>query len=359
MEIQIPVLQAEDPVHINWDGESYLFFGGYDYYRLSRHPQVLEAARDTLARFGLNCGGSRVTTGNHPLHVELEITLSAFLKTEDAALLPAGYMANLALFELFKEDRSVCFYHPDCHPSLKTALCMSGLTGVEIPADTTALEKYIREHTCLPLFITDGIYSDLPPLDLYYRLAEKYKGRLLIDEAHSLGILGEHGRGAAEYFNIGGKRVIFSGSLSKAVGTAGGFVAGPKELIARIRSTCAYATTSALSLPLAAAGTASLSWLRDHPDMIRDFQRRCLNAKEQLIRAGYDIPPTPTPVISIHISDRKRTSSLKQALVDEGIYPSLIRYPGKPDYFRFALSAVHSDAEIDRLLRVLIDAISA
>lgn len=359
MDIQPPILHAGDPVHIIWNGEPYLFFGGYDYYRLSRHPLVLAAAADTLGRFGLNCGGSRVTTGNHPLHIELEAALSEFLSTEDAALLPAGYMANLALFELFNEDRPVCVFHPDAHPSLKKALFTSGLPGTAIPSETTIFEEHLRAKGGNPLIITDGIYADLPPLDLYFHLAEKYDGLLLIDEAHSLGILGEYGRGAAEYFNINGKRIILSGSLSKAIGTSGGFVAGPKELIDRVRNTCAYATTSALSLPIAAASTASLNWLRDHPEMIRGFQERCLKAKERLIAAGYDMPAIPAPVISIHISDRKRVNALKNALMTDRIYPSLIRYPGKPDYFRFALSAVHSEADIDRLIRILTDEVSA
>jgi 7-keto-8-aminopelargonate synthetase-like enzyme len=247
----------------------------------------------------------------------------------------------------------VCFYHPECHPSLKNAIFMNNMSAYEIPADASEFEKIIRIKGKRPLIVTDGIYGDLPPLDIYSKLADIFDGLLLVDEAHSMGILGKHGRGAAEHFGINMERVLISGSLSKAVGTGGGFAAGPKEFIEQLRTTCAYATTSALSLPIVAAGTASLQLLSGHPEMIADFQQRCLKAKKILCAAGYDIPLVPSPVISIHLSGTGCVNALKKALIANQIYPSLIRYPGKSDYFRFALSSVHTKEDISSLLNVL------
>lgn len=351
--MEIPVLQSIDTVYIIWNEKKYLFFGGYDYHRLSRHQRVETAAKNTIDRYGLNCGGSRVTTGNHPLHVQLELSLSEFLGMEGCVLLPTGYMANLALFEVLATKDLVCYYHPQCHPSLKAAMKMSGLPAFTIPESISGLDTLIARQAKKPLIITDGVYSDLPPLPAYHELVKKYDGALLIDEAHALGILGDHGRGASEHFHLSTDHLLLTGSLSKALGAAGGFVSGLTQCIEAVRETRTYATTSALSLPLAAAGIASLDYLRDNSILIRNFQQRCLQTKQQLINAGYNIPLIPSPVISIFISDTDRINALKHALINAEIYPSFIHYPEKPGYFRFALSSAHSEVDISCLLEVL------
>jgi 7-keto-8-aminopelargonate synthetase-like enzyme len=348
------ILQATDHVSVLWEGKEYLFFGGYDYYRLSRHPALLSAAEETLHTQGLNSGGARVTTGTHPLHVALEKRIADFLGVPAAALLPAGYMANLALFEVLGNKDVSCFYHPDCHPSLKTAVAGSGLPAREIPASGELLAEMIEAAGKRPLIVTDGVYGDLPPLREYAALAGTYDGVLCIDEAHALGILGDHGRGAFEHCGLSTERLLLTGSLSKACGASGGFVAGPASCIDAVRGTCAYATTSAVALPMAAAGIAAIDHLRQHPQMMHDLRKRSTWVKRRLAAAGCDIAPVPTPVICIHVPSGDRAARLAKELRNAGIYPPRIRYPGKPDHFRFALSSEHSDAHIERLLRVLL-----
>ena len=350
-----PILQPVDLVHIIWNNKKYLFFGGYDYHRLSQHPLVEGAVKETVDRFGLNCGGSRVTTGNHPLHIELEEKISSFLDTEATALLPTGYMANLALFEAFATKDIVCYYHPQCHPSLKAAIKMSGLPKYVLPENFDELDSHIREHGKKPCIITDGLYEDIPPLKEYAQIVEKYEGALVIDEAHAIGILGEHGRGAVEYLNISKKHLLITGSLSKAAGVSGGFVSGLSGCVDAIRNTCAYATTSAMPLPMAAAAITSLEYIQDNSAMIHTFQQRCLKTKQQLLDLGYSVPVIPSPVISINIDNTDDIDKLRTLLTDAEIYPSLISYPEKQDYFRFALSSAHSDEEIEKLIAVLRD----
>ncbi|MDZ7796247.1 MAG: pyridoxal phosphate-dependent aminotransferase family protein [Candidatus Marinimicrobia bacterium] len=351
--MSIPVLQPSDHVCVMWEGKKYLFFGGYDYHRLSGNPDILRATQDALFRYGLNCGGSRITTGNHPLHIRLEARISGFLGTNSTALLPAGYMANLALFELLGTKDVICYYHPQSHPSLKAAVKISGLPAFEIPDSREQFDALIRKGAKKPLIVTDGVYDHLPPLPEYHALAEKHEGVLLIDEAHALGILGKHGRGAFEHFDLDTGRLLLTGSLSKACGTSGGFVAGPSQCIEKLRSTCTYATTSAPSLPMTAAGIASFDFLSGHSRLIRDFQKRCLKIKQRVRDMGYNIPVIPTPVISICFQHKKDAAVLRDELVKAGIYPPLISYPGKSDYFRFALSSAHADKDIERLLDVL------
>ena len=348
-----PILQPVDLVHIIWNDKKYLFFGGYDYHRLSQHPKVKQSVKESTDEFGLNCGGSRVTTGNHPLHIKLENTISDFLQTESTALLPTGYMANLALFEVFAIKDIVCYYHPQCHPSLKASIKMSGLEKHVIPKDMKELDKHIKSHGKKPCIITDGLYSFLPPLQDYADIVEKYEGALVIDDAHAICILGEHGRGSVEHFNISKKHLLITGSLSKAVGVSGGFVSGLAECVRAVRDTIAYATTSAMPLPMVAAAITSLELLQENTELISGLQQRCLKTKQYLFDLGYDVPVIPSPTISINIDGPESADKLREMLIAAEIYPSLIRYPEKPDYFRFALSSAHEDKQVERLLSVL------
>ena len=348
-----PVLTPCEKVHIIWNDKRYLFFGGYDYHRMSRNEILHEVIKNTLDIHGLNCGGSRVTTGNHPLHVELENKITEFLGTEDTALLPTGYMANIALFEVFEDKNIFVYYHPKCHPSLKVALKMSGLPGSKIPEDMNKWDAHIKEHGRKPCVVTDSVYAQLPPLKEYEAIVNKYEGALVIDEAHALGILGKHGRGGFEQDNIGKKHLLLTGSLSKAIGVAGGFVSGLAGCVAGVRKTTAYATTSAMPLPTVAAAIASIDYLIKNDHLIKLIQKRSLTVKQELADCGYDIPVNASPGINIFIEDKNKSKRLADMLQKAGIYPSYIRYPEKPDYFRFTLSSAHSDTEVEKLISVL------
>ena len=320
---------------------------------MSRNEILHDTIKRTLEIYGLNCGGSRVTTGNHPLHIELENKITEFLGVEDTALLPTGYMANIALFEVFTGKHLHVYYHPKCHPSLKTAINMSNLPNSEIPHNIEAWDQHVCSHGRKPCVITDSVYSELPPLKDYEYIVEKYDGALVIDEAHAMGLLGENGRGAVEQYNISKKHLLITGSLSKAVGVAGGFVSGLAGCVKGVRDTTAYATTSAMPLPTVAAAIASLDYLEKNNHLVKLIQERSLKVKQELHDLEYDVPVNNAPGINIFIENKNESQRLVDMLKKAGIYPSFIRYPEKPDYFRFTLSSAHSDEEIEKLLYVL------
>jgi 7-keto-8-aminopelargonate synthetase-like enzyme len=230
---------------------------------------------------------------------------------------------------------------------------MSGLPGSEIPNDLDAWDAHICEHGRKPCVATDSVYAALPPLKDYEVIVEKHDGALVIDEAHALGLLGKHGRGGVEHFNISKKHVLITGSLSKAAGVSGGFVSGLKGCIDAIRSTTAYATTSAMPLPTVAAATKAIDFFIENPDKIKLLQERSLRVKQALADAGYDMPVNPAPGINIFIEDKEKSKHLANKLEKAGIYPSFISYPEKPDYFRFTLSSAHSEEQIEMLIGVL------
>jgi 8-amino-7-oxononanoate synthase len=348
-----PVLQMTDATHVLWKERNCLFFGGYDYHRLSRHPTILSAIHRTLDSEGLSCSGSRVTTGTHPLHLRFETLMADFLGLPAAVLLPTGYMANLALFEALAWENCHYFFHPDCHPSLRTAMRLSGLPAEALPENVGA--GFIREHgkDKKPVIVTDGIYETLPPLQDYYELISRTRGYLIIDEAHSLGVLGKRGRGAAEHCELPANSLILTSSLCKGPGVAGGIVAGPEPLIRNIRKTCTYSTTSSPTLPLTAAAIAALEILISTPEMIGKLQERALSVRKILSETGWPIPLHPGPVLTLYPEAREQSEALYASLRDNGIYPSLIRYFEKPEHFRFALSSAHSDEDVHLLLKAL------
>lgn len=301
----------------------------------------------------MNCGGSRITTGNHPLHVKLEQEICQFLDTDSCVLLPTGFMANLALLESLKDSGYVCYCDENMHPSLKMAVSSSGLSFHYFAhQDAQDLEnKLNNDHR--PVIITDGISNTVPPLKKYLTLVEKSDGLLIVDEAHCIGVLGKNGKGACEAEGCSSSRIIFTGSLSKAPGTGGGFAAGDKMLIQKIRSTITYGTTSAPPLPVTAAGIKSIHILRTCPKMVERLQKASIELKTRLKDHGYDIEISESPVISIRVDSADKTDALYAILKKNKIYPPFISYPGKTPYFRFTLSSSHTEKQLEKLRRTL------
>ncbi|MDD3807369.1 MAG: pyridoxal phosphate-dependent aminotransferase family protein [Candidatus Marinimicrobia bacterium] len=363
MKNQVPVLKALDPTHVAFEEKVYLFFGGYDYHRLSWHPDIADALNHAARTYGLNSGGSRCTTGNHPLHLKLEKALAQFFKCEDALLFPTGYLANLAFFESFKKQIDVLYIDEKSHPSLKNGAYISGLeTRIYPHMDAKYIENDVKN---LPkdkkrfLIVTEGtwsVYSTIVPADRYMDIAEKYNGMLLVDEAHTAGVLGKTGRGIREHFCLSSERYLISGTLSKAFGTYGGFLVGSKHWIEPVRnSSHVFHGSSAFPLPLCAAGLKALEIIDHSADRVQKLQKTSLEVKQHLQEQGFHIPLSPTPIISILFDHLDHVEKMKSLLIKSGIYPSYIFYPGGPTegYFRFALSSAHSEEEIQTFLTSL------
>jgi 8-amino-7-oxononanoate synthase len=363
MKKDVPVLQAVDPTHVEFEGDTYLFFGGYDYHRLSWHPEIMDIMDQAARKYGINSGGSRCTTGNHPLHLDLERTLSRFFNLEDAILLPTGYLANIALFQGLRNHFDIVFIDEKSHPCIRNGTKVSGLETCIYPhMNGDYIEKTVKN---LPsekkrfLIVTEGtgsVYSPIVPADRYMDIAEKYDGMLLVDEAHTAGILGRTGRGIREHFDLSSDRYLISGTLSKAFGTYGGFIAGEKKWIEPVRcSAHAYQGSSAFPLPLCAAGIKALEIIDNTPERVQTLQKTSLNLKTHLRKKGFQLPLSPTPTIPVLYNTKEQTEKLKVLLKKEKIYPTYITYPGGPKegYFRFALSSVHTREEINAFLQCI------
>ena len=355
-----PILQQIDKIYTLWNNKKFLFWGGYDYFRLSWHTEIIDALSASNNIYGINSGGSRSTTGNHPLHIELENELSKFFDANSAVLLPTGYLANIALLQSIHTEYDIIFIDENIHASILDTIKLTNKKIVKFTslADNDIkikMEIYCKSKT-RPLIITEGtgtpINGNIPPLDKYLKLAEQFNGTVISDDAHSVGILGKTGKGTWEHFNLSRKNLIQVGTLSKAFGVYGGFVVGNNELIKKIKNSNVYIGSSAYPLPLCKASIKSLQILKDNPQMILNLQKRSLSFKKELNAIGFNVNISQIPVVGINFQDKNKNQNLINILIENKIYPSFIKYFNSPKngYFRFALSSEHSEEQIKKLL---------
>lgn len=359
-----PALTFIDRTYVLHHNRRLIYFGGTDYHRLSSQPEVTEALCAAARDHGISCTGSRVTTGNHPLHEALEAKLAAFFYTEAALVFASGYLAAMVLLPAIAGDFDLLLLDETAHPCLGDAARMLGKPAVTFAhADPGDLRRQLRRHLPAgkaPLIVTDGVFAargDLPPLADYAAIAGEFGGKILLDDCHAMGILGDNGRGSWEMAGIDRELLYQTGTLSKAFGVFGGVITGSNELIRQVKAkSLAFIGSTGLPLPLAAAGIAALDWLTRHREVIGALQQRSLATRRRLREAGMNIEPTPVPIIAFGLPDPGRSANLSQALLDAGIYPSLISYPGTPPggLFRFALSSAHTDEQVALLVRTVI-----
>lgn len=347
-----------DRVFVNHEGRKLLFFGGFDYHRLSQHPEVIEAANQAAREYGLSTGGSRTTTGTHVLHEQLESELAAWLQAGNVLLTGSGYLANLIAVQAAQDHINAVVIDDAAHASLRDAAIVSCAPIRYFNHSDMVHLAALMMDLAQPLVATDGVFGargEIPPLREYSAFVTARGGWLLLDDCHGIGVVGTTGLGSWEACGISRRQLVQTGSLSKSFGSFGGLIAADAEFIDRCRSAPAFVGSTALPPPLCAAALASLKLLRQHPEWIDGLQRRALEAKMAIREMGYDLPMSPSPVISIVITDDAARGWLRGMLLANGIYPSFTTYPGAPNggHFRFALSSAHSDAQIEQLLRSL------
>ena len=357
------VVDGPQGAEITVNGARYLSFCSNDYLGLANHPRVVAALREGADKYGAGSGSSHLVTGHQRAHHALEEALAAFTGRPRALLFSSGYLANLGTVaalagrgELLWEDRLN-------HASLLDAGLLSGARLHRYPhSDTSALRQRLMQNTGRhAMIITDGVFSmdgDLAPIPQLADIAQRQDAWLMVDDAHGLGVLGAGGRGTLEHFGLDDTAVpVLIGTLGKAFGTFGAFVAGSADLIEYlIQHARPYVYTTALPPTLAHATLASLrilqeeGWRREH---LQNLITRFRHGAEQL---GMQLLPSPTPIQPLLVGSSERALALSAALRQHGIYVSAIRPPTVPKgtaRLRITLSAAHSETHVDRLLTAL------
>lgn len=357
----IPNDSLNGPV-VSVHGRETLMFGSNNYLGLTRHPEVMQAARDALETFGTSCTGSRLLNGTIPPHVEFEEEIADFLGFPKAILFTTGFMANQgALSSLCRRGDQV-FSDRDNHASIVDGLTGFGVRYVRYGHNDIADldDKLSRFEAGRPrLVVTDSVFSmsgevaDLPEL---MRVSRKHEALVYLDEAHSIGTLGATGRGASEHFGISDKPDLVMGTLSKALASVGGFVAGPTVAIDFLRYCARSFVFSAAGAPaVAAAGLAALRVLRREPERVETARANAQYLAGGLRNLGFECSPGAVPIIAVRAADALEGCTMHYALVQAGLLTNMVLYPAVPKgeaMLRVSVMATHTRAQLDRALSV-------
>lgn len=345
------------------DGQSYLAFCSNDYLGLANHPQIVHAFQAAAEKYGVGSGAAHLVSGHHIEHHALEEELAEFTNRPRALLFSTGYMANLGVMSALLDRGDTVYQDRLNHASLLDGGRLSGARLVRYAhGDIRALADRLSAHKAgEALVATDGVFSmdgDLAPLTELARICRDRGAWLMVDDAHGFGVLGRQGRGSLDDFGLGVEDVpIMMGTLGKALGTSGAFVAGSEELIETlIQKARTYIFTTAAPPAVAAATRVSLrlaqseDWRRGH---LQALVARFRRGAEQL---GLGLMNSSTPIQPLVVGEAGRAVAISSALQERGILISAIRPPTVPAgtaRLRITFSAAHSEAQVDRLLEAL------
>jgi 8-amino-7-oxononanoate synthase len=360
---------AEDGrrVSLVTSGRRLIDFSGNDYLGLAHHPEVAAAMCDAATRSGAGSGASHLVTGHGLEHARLEEELAEFVGRERALLFSTGYTANLAVVTtLAGRDESVALDKLS-HASLIDAGLLSGARFRRYPhGDVAAAERILEEESAsITVLATDGVFSmdgDLAPLPELSRLSRAHKAWLVVDDAHGLGVLGATGRGSQELFGLSNDEVpVLVGTLGKAFGSFGAFVAGSADLIELlIQKARTYIYTTALPQPVAAATRKALEVARREPwrrERVLALTERFKAAAKQ---ARIPLGASSTPIQPVLLGDAAAALQVQQKLADAGFRVVAIRPPTVPRgaaRLRVTLSAEHTEGEVDALAAAMAEAV--
>ena len=348
------------------DGKLWTFFGGNDYHRFSRNPDVAATLIDAVNRYGINSGGSRITTANHVLYLELEAVIADYLGTEDAVICSAGYLSSTMLVQAIAEEFDLLLLDEIAHGSLMDAALQSGKPVVRYAhRDVSDFERALNANaSARPMALTDGVFAssgEIAPLAAIAKLIQPKNGRIVIDDAHGVGVIGTTGKGSWEEKRIDRGLVYQTGTLSKGLGGFGGFFAGSRTDAALVRAKSrAFKGSTPVPLPVAAASIRAIQILKTEPQRLSRIQQLSATVKPALRSLGFNVSDGPAPICSVTYLDSERNANLADCLREHEIYPSFIDYPGCPPggHFRFTLSSAHSQEQIDRLMLAVKNSIS-
>ncbi|MDS4032141.1 MAG: 8-amino-7-oxononanoate synthase [Candidatus Contendobacter sp.] len=347
------------------EGRRVVAFCSNDYLGLANHPALVGAAQDAAARWGVGSGASHAVSGHLRPHAELEERLAAFVGRERALYFTTGYMANLAVAPTLVGRDDAIFADKLNHASLIDAALLARAEHVRYPhGDMDALTRRLEQSRARrKLILTDAVFSmdgDLAPLPELFDVAERFDAWLVVDDAHGFGVLGPSGRGSLAHFNLPpSPRLILMGTLGKAAGVSGAFVAGDQRVIEwlmqRARS---YIFTTASSPIMAAALLASLDLIATGDDRRAQLQHLITRLRDGLNGLPWRLLPSPTAIQPLLIGANEAAVGLAGRLFERGLWVPAIRPPTVPAgtaRLRISLSAAHRESQIDDLIAALHD----
>ncbi|MEN8228552.1 MAG: pyridoxal phosphate-dependent aminotransferase family protein [Bacteroidota bacterium] len=382
------ILEHMTGTEVTLSGKQYLYFAGTSYFQLHSHQELLKAANDATMKFGIGSATSRMMTGTTPQIMELEGKIAEFFGTEDAVYLPSGYLSNLAGFKALADQDlyDLIFIDESSHYSNIEGAEISGKRVVQFRHGSIEdLQKKLDQHLkqeLKPLIASDGLFPTLgrlAPVGPYLELAEKYNGVVWIDDSHGVGILGRNGRGTCEHLELSSGKLFMGATLSKAFGAYGGIIPGSTEFIGRVRTGSVMTGSNSPMNAAVAAGVKGLELVREQPEM-RDklwenarYLKNALKAAfktglrsgliwDQTAETGSALFPSGNdeiPIIAFATGDAKAMKAIHRSLLEKGIFIQYTTYrgTGKEGILRIVVSSSHTSAQMDTLVKGLIESI--
>ena len=348
---------------VQLDGWSALNFASNDYLGLASDARLVAAAGRSMAGAGFGAGASRLVCGNFDEHTALERDIAALKKTEAAVLFSSGYMANIGIISALLGRDDVVFSDRLNHASIVDGIILSRAQMKRYPhIDMTALDALLSEAKSARrrMIVTDTVFSmdgDIAPLTELVALAQRHQAWLMVDEAHAFGIFGANGAGLAEETGTAGAIDIQMGTLSKAAGAFGAYVAGSKVLADYlVNAARSLVFTTALPPSVAAAGREAVNIIREEPQRRQRVRASSVFLRNEVRSMGLDVPSGITPIIPVILGDSGRAMRWSKALLAQGIFVPAIRpptVPGGSARLRITVTTAHTDDDMQRCLAAL------
>ncbi|MBF0585786.1 pyridoxal phosphate-dependent aminotransferase family protein [Prosthecochloris sp. N3] len=357
-----PIDETEGPV-VSFAGNKLVMAGSNNYLGLTADPRVKEASINAIKKYGTSCSGSRYMTGTVNLHIELEEKLADFFEKERCLLFSTGYQTGQGVIPTLVQRGEYVISDKDNHASLVAASIMAvGQSAKFVRYAHNSMDDLERVLKNIPetagkLIVSDGVFSvsgEIVDLDHLVDLAKKYHARILIDDAHAVGVIGKGGRGTPSEFNRVDDVDLVMGTFSKTFGSLGGYVAGERSVINYIKHNASSLIFSASPTPASVAAVlASLEIIKSEPDLTTRLLENTDYVRQGLKNAGFKLMPSRTAIVSVIIGDQMKTMVFWKKLFDAGVYVNAFIRPGvMPGHeaLRTSFMATHEKEHLDKVI---------
>ena len=357
------IFERQEGTRVFKDGKEFIMLSSNDYLGLSNHPRIKEAGIQAIKKWGSSTTGARLANGGRIFHQELEEKLADFLGKEACHVYSAGYLACASAVTGFAERKDLILADKNLHSSLWSGIQLSGARCERFAHNNPAHAAEILEdeEDSNKIFVLEGVYSmegHIAKLPDFVEIAKKYNAFLVLDDAHGFGVLGKDGRGTAEHFGMTDDVDVLCASFSKSLAGAGGFVASSKEAINYMRSHSKQTIFSAALSPASCAcAQEALQVMQDEPEHRERLFKNLERYRGILADLELDTWESETPAIPIVLGEKEKVYYFWKALLEKGIYAIISIAPGVPpgkDLIRTAISASHTDEDLDRIEEAMI-----
>ncbi len=354
-------LNSKQGPEVVMEGKDIIMIGSNNYLGLTSHPEVIEAGIKALEQFGSGCSGSRFLNGTLTAHVELEKELAEFLCKDDVVTFSTGFQSNLGIISAIAGRTDYILCDKENHASIYDGCRLSFARMLRYEhSDMQDLENKLKSIDTTNsgiLIVTDGVFSmggDICKLPEIVALAKKYGARVMVDDAHGLGVLGKHGRGTAEHFGLENEVDIYMGTFSKSLASLGGYMAAKKEVCEYVRHTSRpFIFCASITPANVACARAALKILKREPERVENLKNIAAYMRAGLKREGIDIIDSQTPIIPIYTYSDAKTFIACKKLFERGVYVNPVVSPATPEgmaLLRTSYTATHTEEQMDRAL---------